>query len=74
MIGVELPVFSELHTKMAFKRPFGSVPRNAPLLIWTDPILLPWSDEERALLSESRETKGLMEELPSVSTLARKAA
>ena len=65
MIGVELPVFSELHTKMAFKDHLGVVPRNAPLLIWTDPILLPWSDEERALLSESRETKQLMEELPS---------
>jgi len=45
------------------------VPRNAPMLIWTDPIRLPWSEEERAVLAESEETKGLLEELqPSVHT------
>jgi len=65
MIGVELPVFSELHLKMSFTDHLGAVPRNAPMLIWTDPISLPWSEEERTMLSDSEETKGLLEELPS---------
>jgi len=65
MVGVELPVFSELHLKMVFKDYLGVVPRNAPMLIWTDPVLLPWSEEERAVLAESKGTKSLLEELPS---------
>jgi glycine/D-amino acid oxidase-like deaminating enzyme len=65
MIGVDLPVFSELHLKMAFKDSLGAVPRNAPMLIWTDPLVLSWSEEERALLAQSEETKSLLEKLPS---------
>jgi glycine/D-amino acid oxidase-like deaminating enzyme len=65
MIGVELPVFSELHLKMSFTDHLGAVPRNAPMLIWTDPISLPWSEEERTMLSDSEETRRLLEELPS---------
>ena len=57
MIGVDLPVFSELHLKMAFKDTLGAVPRNAPMLIWTDPLVLSWSEEERAMLAQSEETK-----------------
>jgi len=64
MVGVELPVFSELHLKMSFKDSLGVVPRNAPMLIWTDPIRLPWLEEERAVLAESEETKQLLKELP----------
>jgi glycine/D-amino acid oxidase-like deaminating enzyme len=65
MAGAELPVFSELHLKMAFSDHLGAVPRNAPMLIWTDPISLPWSEEERTMLSDSEETRRLLEELPS---------
>ena len=65
MVGVDLPVFSELHVKMSFKDHLGLLPRNAPLLIWTDPVSLPWSEEERALLSESEETRRFLEEMPS---------
>jgi hypothetical protein len=57
MVGVDLPVFSELHLKMAFKDTLGAVPRNAPMLIWTDPLVLSWSEEERATLAQSEETK-----------------
>jgi glycine/D-amino acid oxidase-like deaminating enzyme len=35
------------------------------MLIWTDPIRLPWTEEERTVLTESEETKKLLEELPS---------
>jgi len=65
MAGVNLPVFSELHLKISFKDHLGAVPRDAPMLIWTDPQLLPWSEEERTILAESEETKWLLEELPS---------
>ena len=64
MVGVDLPVFSELHLKTSFKDHLGVVPRDAPLLIWTDPVSLPWSDEERAILSESEETRPFLDELP----------
>ncbi|MBP1738338.1 MAG: dependent oxidoreductase [Deltaproteobacteria bacterium] len=65
MVGVDLPVFSELHLKMAFKDTLGAVPRNAPMLIGTDPLVLPWTEEERAVLAQSEETRSLLEELPS---------
>jgi glycine/D-amino acid oxidase-like deaminating enzyme len=65
MVGVEFPVFSELHLKMSFKDHLNIVPRDAPMLIWADPIRLPWSQEDRELLAESEETKPLLDELPS---------
>ena len=37
MLGVDLPVFSELHAKVIFRDERGVVPRDAPLLIWIDP-------------------------------------
>src|SRR5262249_4936647 len=48
MLGVDLPVFCERHAKLAFNDVLGAIPRHAPLLIWTDPVTLPWSDEERS--------------------------
>jgi glycine/D-amino acid oxidase-like deaminating enzyme len=65
MVGVELPVFSELHLKMAFGDHLNVIPRNAPMLIWTDPISLPWSEGERAMLSDTEETRRFLQELPS---------
>ena len=64
LMGVELPVFAELHAKVSFADRLGAVPREAPLLIWTDPQRLPWSEEERRLWAESAETRWLLEELP----------
>jgi glycine/D-amino acid oxidase-like deaminating enzyme len=65
LLGVELPVFSELHLKVAFHDRLGAVPREAPLLIWTDPVRLPWSSDERALLAESPDTAHLLEPFPA---------
>ncbi len=65
MMGLELPVFHELHTKVVFHDYLRVIDRKAPLLIWTDPVFLPWSAEERASLEESAETKYLLEEFPS---------
>jgi sarcosine oxidase subunit beta len=65
MLGVDLPVFTELHAKVIFRDELGVVPRHAPMLIWIDTQVLPWSEEERTLLAQSEETKRLLEELPS---------
>jgi glycine/D-amino acid oxidase-like deaminating enzyme len=64
LMGVEIPVFNELHGKVAINDPLGVVPRDAPLLIWSDPVTLPWSDEERAELATAGETRWLTEPLP----------
>ncbi len=64
LLGVRLPVFTELHLKVAFHDRLGVVPRHAPLLIWTDPQHLPWDEDERAFLAEDPETRWLLEEMP----------
>ncbi len=65
LLGIELPVFTELHLKVAMRDPLGAVPRSAPLLIWNDPQVLPWSSEERELLAEDEATRWLIEEMPA---------
>ena len=64
LMGIELPVFNELHLKVAFKDYANIVPREAPLLIWTDPQVLSWSDEERSDLASSDDTRWMLERLP----------
>lgn len=65
MVGVDLPIFCERHAKIAFHDHLRLVGREAPLLIWSDPQTLSWSEEERALLAETEETRWLLAELPS---------
>jgi glycine/D-amino acid oxidase-like deaminating enzyme len=64
LVGVDLPVFCERHAKVAFTDSLGAVPRHAPMLIWTDPVRLPWSAEEREVLGEAPDIRRLLEELP----------
>jgi glycine/D-amino acid oxidase-like deaminating enzyme len=64
LIGVDLPVFNELHGKIAFNDPAGIIPRDVPLMIWTDPAFLPWTEEERDELVGSDRTKWLLDEFP----------
>lgn len=65
LLGLDLPVYSELHLKAAYKDPRKVIPRNAPLLIWTDPQNLPWSMEERAMLAADPDLAWLLEVLPA---------
>ena len=46
--GVALPLVNELHGKVTFEDHLGVLPRELPLMIWSDPLDLVWSDEERA--------------------------
>ncbi len=65
LLDVELPVFNELHGKVAINDPLGVVPRDAPLMIWSDPVTLPWDDEEREALAADDETRWLTEPFPA---------
>ncbi len=65
MIGVDLPVFSELHIKVAFRDDARVFPRDAPLLIWIDSQKLPWSDEEGAAFAASPDARALLDEFPA---------
>ncbi|PYM90349.1 MAG: FAD-dependent oxidoreductase [Candidatus Rokuibacteriota bacterium] len=65
LLGVDVPVFCERHAKVAFNDVLRAVPRSAPLTIWTDPVTLPWSDEERDELAASPPHRRLVEEFPA---------
>lgn len=64
LIGMDFPVFNELHGKIAFNDPQGVIPRDVPLMIWTDPMHLPWTDEEREVLEGNEKTRWLLTEFP----------
>lgn len=64
MIGVEIPVVCEPHLKVMFNDPHRVIPRDMGLFIWNDPVILPWSDEEKEALAESEETHWLVKEFP----------
>jgi len=63
MAGIELPLFSELHLKVAFKDHLGVIPRDAPMTIWSDVQTIDWTDEERAAL-EAMGREELLGEMP----------
>ena len=65
LLGLDLPVFSERHAKVTFEDRRGAVPRGAPLFIWSDPVRLPWSSEERALLAAEEGTRHLLGTFPA---------
>ena len=64
MAGVELPVFNELHGKVAFRDEQRVVPRGAPFMIWADRQRLWVSDDERRSL-EGERAEWLAREYPA---------
>ena len=64
MMGVDLPVYCELHDKIAYNDHLGIIPQSAPLYYWADAQRLPWSEEEQGLLAESEEMQWLLEPCP----------
>ena len=64
MVDVDLPVYCELHAKIAYNDHLGIIPQSAPLYYWADPQQLPWSEEEQGLLAETEETQWLLEPFP----------
>ena len=64
-MGIDLPVFCELHLKVSSRDRLGIIPRDAPLLIWQDPQVLPWSAEEAAYLQEDPSSRWMLETFPA---------
>lgn len=64
LLGVELPVFSERHIKVSFNDHLGVVPRDTPLLIWSDAVELPWSADEREALADDEAARWMLGALP----------
>ncbi len=65
LLGIELPMFGESHVKLAFHDRHGALPQDAPLIIWNDPVRLPWSQEEREALAAEPAGRALLEEFPA---------
>lgn len=65
LAGSTLPVQVEKHVKISMSDRLGIIPRNAPLIIWNDPIDLPWDDDEREMLLASPETEHLAHTFPA---------
>ena len=64
LLGVDLPVSTELHLKAAFQDRLGALPREAPMMIWEDPMTLDWPNAVRSALEEDEETRHLTGRLP----------
>ena len=64
LLGLELPVFSELHLKVSMEDHLEAVPRDAPFMIWEDSQRLDWSDEEREFVAELPNGELLTGEMP----------
>jgi glycine/D-amino acid oxidase-like deaminating enzyme len=64
LLEVELPVFSEVHIKVAFRDHQRVIPRHSPMVIWSDPQALTWSAEESEALQSEGRTE-LLGEMPA---------
>ncbi len=64
MLGVELPVYTELHLKASIRDTLDVLPRQAPLLIWDDPQTLAWSADEFRSLAMELENRWLTKQFP----------
>jgi len=64
LLGIDLPVHTELHLKASVRDPLAVVGRDAPLLIWSDMQTLPWESDELAALAEDEATRWLTEPFP----------
>ncbi|NNJ09135.1 FAD-binding oxidoreductase [Chloroflexales bacterium ZM16-3] len=56
LLGVELPIFNQLHLKASIDDRLGALARDAPMIIAADPAGLGWDEEERAALLEDEAT------------------
>ncbi len=65
LLGASLPVVVEKHIKITLPDARGVLPRTAPLIIWCDPTVLPWTADERAALAQDESTRRLLAEFPA---------
>jgi glycine/D-amino acid oxidase-like deaminating enzyme len=65
LLGITLPVFSELHLKVSIEDHLGAVPRDAPFTIWDDPQRIDWGEEEREFVAALEDGERLLGEMPA---------
>ena len=65
LLNIDIPVFNELHLKAVIKDSLGVVGRDAPLLIWNDPQILTWNQDDYEFLRNDEETRWMTEILPA---------
>jgi glycine/D-amino acid oxidase-like deaminating enzyme len=65
MLDVDLPIAYECHVKISLADTREAMNPDAPMLLWEDPVTLPWTDEERKILSAEDETRYLTLPFPS---------
>ena len=53
LVGLDLPVASEVHAKTAIRDHLGRFPREAPMVIWNDPQQLGWTSVEAQYLRDA---------------------
>jgi glycine/D-amino acid oxidase-like deaminating enzyme len=64
LLDVDLPVFQELHAKVTFRDTRRTVGRDAPFLIWMDPVQIEWGDE-RPALEKDEDRRRFLDPLPA---------
>lgn len=64
LLGLDLPVYCEGHVKVVLRDTKNGMPADSPLVLWMDPVRLPWSDEEREALAEDTSMRYLLDEFP----------
>ncbi|MCL4261652.1 MAG: FAD-binding oxidoreductase [Anaerolineae bacterium] len=65
MLGLDLPIYNELHAKISIRDDLGIIPRDVPLMIWEDPVHLLWDKDERAELAADPELSWLLNQFPA---------
>lgn len=65
MTGTDVPLFSELHLKIALEDGLGVVDRDTGLVILDDAQRLEWTEDERSELAASDDTRWMTEPMPS---------
>ncbi|KAF0245077.1 MAG: putative oxidoreductase [bacterium] len=65
LLGLDLPVFNELHGKITFPDSANTFSAEAPLMIWDDPLYLPWNEIEQKLFAQDPNKEWLLKEFPS---------
>ena len=64
-LDVDLPVACERHMKVVFRDTERAVPGRCAAAHLADPVELPWSDDERAVLAAAEETRALVAPFPA---------
>lgn len=59
-MGGVFPLTNELHARITVRDPLGTVPLDAPFLIWDDPVEIQWPDDAKERLAEAGRIKDLL--------------